>query len=423
MIQQTNPRQLNTSLTSLRQPAQEGPEEWGQWQGQKHYSLEVVQHPLRARMCGFGDKDRRPLAPAAVAKMIVRSDDNSILDVDDVDCSFFLVTVDLWSADGKQEMNLVLHPSSADRHAPPHTNKAKRRGTSSSAPYPRSSGNQTPISQSTPASAAFGSGDRTGGIPTPSVPSQGSNFSGQSYYPPVADALGFSPSTQYGTTAPDTPTWGYPTQSPSVDRNTTFPPPILPSIASFSRGTNNGSLGGGQESWQSDQEPMALPYRAWATEAAYQPIDTFQSQVDPALRGANSDGRDGSSWTQGPERYGHDVNSSPVDASYPSTGYAQAQAPPPPPYYSPKYTSAAQTTNPVQPSAPVAPLPRHTYTRTLIGPLSANACRLLDEHRKPGIFFLFQDLSVRTEGDLSLLRLIASEITPNLQVPFVLDYA
>lgn len=38
------------------------------------------------------------------------------------------------------------------------------------------------------------------------------------------------------------------------------------------------------------------------------------------------------------------------------------------------------------------------YTRTLVGPLSANACRLLDEHRKEGIFFLFQDLSVRTEG-------------------------
>jgi hypothetical protein len=34
----------------------------------------------------------------------------------------------------------------------------------------------------------------------------------------------------------------------------------------------------------------------------------------------------------------------------------------------------------------------------LVGPLAANACRLLDEHRKPGIFFLFQDLSVRTEG-------------------------
>lgn len=50
------------------------------------------------------------------------------------------------------------------------------------------------------------------------------------------------------------------------------------------------------------------------------------------------------------------------------------------------------------PPSTIPPLPRHTYTRTLVGPLSANACRLLDEHRKPGIFFLFQDLSIRTEG-------------------------
>jgi hypothetical protein len=48
-----------------------------------------------------------------------------------------------------------------------------------------------------------------------------------------------------------------------------------------------------------------------------------------------------------------------------------------------------------------APLPGHVYTRTLVGPLSANACRLLDEHRKPGVFFLFQDLSIRTEGTIS----------------------
>jgi hypothetical protein len=40
----------------------------------------------------------------------------------------------------------------------------------------------------------------------------------------------------------------------------------------------------------------------------------------------------------------------------------------------------------------------NAHTRTLVGPLSANACRLMDEHHKPGIFFLFQDLSVRTEG-------------------------
>lgn len=68
----------------------------------RHYALEVVQHPQRARMCGFGDKvqqfqvvahsgptlnvptaqDRRPLAPAAVARMVVRREDNSIVDVE-----------------------------------------------------------------------------------------------------------------------------------------------------------------------------------------------------------------------------------------------------------------------------------------------------------------------------------------------------
>ncbi|KDR67677.1 hypothetical protein GALMADRAFT_1071985 [Galerina marginata CBS 339.88] len=41
------------------------------------YSLGVIQHPVCARMGGFGDKDRRPLAPAAVAKTIVRREDDS----------------------------------------------------------------------------------------------------------------------------------------------------------------------------------------------------------------------------------------------------------------------------------------------------------------------------------------------------------
>ncbi|KNZ77203.1 hypothetical protein J132_06198 [Termitomyces sp. J132] len=384
MIQHTNPRQLDTSVASLRQAAQDGSEEWGLWQGQRqvihqHYSLEVVQHPLRARMCGFGDKDRRPLAPAAVAKMIVKREDDSIVDVDDVDCSFFLVTVDLWSGDGKHEMNLVLHPSSADRFVPPHTTKTRRRGTSSSTPHPRSSGNQTPISQPT-SSVQFRSGDQATGVTTPSMPSQANNFSGQAYYSPMADNINFSPSASYSTTAPETPTWGYPAQNSTVDRNTTFPPPVLPSITSFSRIANN---------------------------TAYQSIDTYHPQVDPTIRGSNSDGRD-EGWAQGPERYGHDINPPPVDSSYPSTGYTQSQVPPPPPYYSSNLTPVVQTPpTPVQPSASVPPLPRHTYTRTLIGPLSANACRLLDEHRKPGIFFLFQDLSVRTEGTFRLrLRLM-----------------
>ncbi|KAG6889230.1 hypothetical protein C0992_005925 [Termitomyces sp. T32_za158] len=405
MIQQTNPRQLDSTVTSLRQrqAALNGPEEWGLWQGQRHYSLEVVQNPLRARMCGFGDKDRRPLAPAAVAKMVVKNEDDTIVDVDDVECSFFLVTVDLWSADGTQEMNLVLHPSSTDRFVPAHTTKTRRRGTSSSTSHPRSSGNQTPILQSTP-SVQFRSGDQAGGVTTPSMSSQATNFNGQAYYPPMASNLSFSDSSSYSTTtAPETATWDYSAQSPPVDRNTTFPPPALPSITSFSR-TASSTL---QDSWQSEQDLEALPYRAWGTDTSYQSMDTYHPQVDPTIRASNSDGRD-EGWAQEPERYNHDVTQTQVDSPYPSTGYAQSQAPPPPPYYSSNLTPVIQTTaTPIQSSASVPPLPRHTYTRTLIGPLSANACRLLDEHRKPGIFFLFQDLSVRTEGSFRLrLRLM-----------------
>lgn len=77
----------------------------------------------------------------------------------------------------------------------------------------------------------------------------------------------------------------------------------------------------------------------------------------------------------------------------------QQRHPSPMPYYTPNYAPNPQA---IPSPAPVQ-IPRHTYTRTLVGPLSSNATRLLDEHRKPGIFFLFQDLSVRTEGVSFLL--------------------
>lgn len=227
------------------------------------------------------------------------------------------------------------------------------------------------------------------------MPPQATGFNGQAYYPPMADNMNFSDSASY-TTAAETPTWGYSAQSPPVDRNASFPPPVLPSVTSFSRTASN-TL---QDSWQAEQESEVVPCRAWGTDTAYQSMGTYHPQVDPTIRASNSDGRD-ESWAQEQERYGHDVNHTQVDGPYSSTGYAQPQAPPPPPYYSSNLTPLIQTTaTPIQSSASVPTLPRHTYTRTLIGPLSANACRLLDEHRKPGIFFLFQDLSVRTEGDL-----------------------
>ncbi|KAK5090495.1 hypothetical protein LTR05_000667 [Lithohypha guttulata] len=36
------------------------------------YALDVVQQPLRARMCGFGDKDRRPISTAPIVRAVIR---------------------------------------------------------------------------------------------------------------------------------------------------------------------------------------------------------------------------------------------------------------------------------------------------------------------------------------------------------------
>ena len=57
MIQQTD-REPPMGPRPLAPNETEGPEIWGQTWGRFHYSLEVVQSPSRARMCGFGDKVR-----------------------------------------------------------------------------------------------------------------------------------------------------------------------------------------------------------------------------------------------------------------------------------------------------------------------------------------------------------------------------
>ncbi|PBL02871.1 hypothetical protein ARMGADRAFT_1159350 [Armillaria gallica] len=271
---------------------------WAQWSGQKLYTLEVVQSPLRARTCGFGDKDRRPLAPAAVVKMVVKREDDSTVDVDDVDCSFFLVTVDLWSEDGKQEMNLVLHPSLAERYVqqtsrPCNNNKRRRISKSGQPPHPTSD---------------------TDSPPTDLV------------YPGPA------------------PTWCY----------------------------------------------LCTPF----SQQPQQPPQSFDGE--PWKFYPNSS--EGSEWTS-------DVYSNPnpppdTSSSPPENAYCEPSTPAP--------TSPSIAKKKRSLSTPlIPPLPRHTYTRTLVGPLSANATRLLDAHRKPGIFFLFQDLSVRTEGTFRLrLRLM-----------------
>lgn len=83
-------------------------------QGNRKFSLEVVQQPQRARMCGFGDKDRRPITPPPCIRLVV-TDINTGREVDpaDIDPSFFVLCVDLWDDRAANEVNLVRHSNSS----------------------------------------------------------------------------------------------------------------------------------------------------------------------------------------------------------------------------------------------------------------------------------------------------------------------
>ena len=218
----------------------------------------------------------------------------------EVDYSFFLVTADLWSADGKQDMNFVLHPSSERSSLSPV--QLKKGGPSNPAPQA-----------------------------APSLLSHNSQKSSSA--------------------RSKTPTHGLrcSTSSRQHDRSSPFPPPSLPSIHSIARTPSNGT-----DPWSQTESETGTTY--------HQPVDNnSNSHIDPALRDPALDGPF-------------------LTPSYDSPHRFSSNDPPPFP----------QTT------ATIAS--RHPYTRTLIGPLAANACRLADEHKKPGIFFLFQDLSIRIEG-------------------------
>lgn len=462
MIQMTDARRRSTAIAPFRQTVtldSDGPPAWGTWFNRKFYSLEMVQQPIRARMCGFGDKDRRPLAPAAVARMVVRNEDNSPVDEDDVDCSFFLVTADLWSSDGKHEMNLVLHPTSSDRYITTHAPKRRRTNAPSTSIHPPGDhANPTP-STSSPITPKFASrptveAQHTAFPPliVPLIP----GYSSQGYplpTPPpppppplVQDSTGFHSSLSAYSSASDASSWAYGLQGPSSSSSYSLPSlsRSLSSSLVTGMGTGSSSGPGTTGSWQTDAD-VDNPYRTWSADPQYGTLDPLGpapmpasasgSGVESALRQTasgqypNIETRTNTSWNQVSTSHTTEAYIITPTAAEPPSSASLIAGPHNPPYDQSMYASASYSQRtprsthsssssshaqpPPAPSSTIPPLPRHTYTRTLVGLLAANACRLLDEHRKPGIFFLFQDLSIRTEGTFRLrLRLM------NIGAPF-----
>ncbi|EOO00539.1 putative developmental regulator protein [Phaeoacremonium minimum UCRPA7] len=76
----------------------------------RRYTLDVVQQPKRARMCGFGDKDRRPITPPPCVRLIVTDiSTGKEVDCNEIEHTMYVLNVDLWSEDAQKEVNLVRH--------------------------------------------------------------------------------------------------------------------------------------------------------------------------------------------------------------------------------------------------------------------------------------------------------------------------
>lgn len=239
----------------------------------REWALEVPQQPIRARMCGFGDKDRRPITPPPCVRLIVRDPiTGREIDAQDINISFFVITVDLWDEEAQKEVNLVKHAANSPSIS-----------TASAVAYP-----QTPAANSA---------------------SQSYYQNVQGNYTSPASAQQLSSATSY-----------YPTQ--------------------------------GQQGYA-------------AAQSNYGQYGHTQYGFNHTSFGPNN--------VQSNGQYMHTAQ--PLPPSHPAYLISHQQ----------------QALNaPHQPTG--------MFTRNLIGALSASAFRLHDQNHKFGIWFILQDLSIRTDG-------------------------
>ena len=59
-------------------------------------------------MCGFGDKDRRPITPPPCIRLVVIDNQTGReVDFQDIDSTYFVLMVDLFDAAGVDPVNLL----------------------------------------------------------------------------------------------------------------------------------------------------------------------------------------------------------------------------------------------------------------------------------------------------------------------------
>ncbi|RKU42649.1 hypothetical protein DL546_002011 [Coniochaeta pulveracea] len=242
----------------------------------RRYALAVVQQPVRARMCGFGDKDRRPITPPPCIRLIITDvTTGKEVDCNEIEHAMYVLNVDLWSEDATKEVNLVRHTTS------------------------------TPSISST-TQASFGSIE--------------------SVTPAYAHIL--------------------PSSRPDYGSPVSYPPAVNPYSV----------------------QPQGYAGAPYMSGDGYSPNSYFPG-------------------------YRQDIQPLPPHMSSPLGSHSVSYRPPQQ-IYDPMGMSQRLSMS--------APQPQGMFTRNLIGSLAASAFRLNDPTDKIGIWFILQDLSVRTEGQFRL---------------------
>lgn len=273
------------------------------------YELHVVQQPRRARMCGFGDKDRRPITPPPCVRLIITDvSTGKEVDCNDVDHGMFVLNVDLWSSDGQREVNLVRHSATSPS-----------------------------ISCTTPVSYA--------NLESSSV--------AYSSILPTSNAIKFEPGNPHNQ-APYNPYPGQPSVTPYAG--------------------NQPQQYGGQPQYGGYAPP------------------TNGTQAYPPQNG----------YSQGPPQTAYYTTGSGIH----QLGQQGIDYPPPQQQlqshnqYGARQFAGSEI--PIHRVPVSSTAPQGMFTRNLIGSLAASAFRLTDPDDRIGIWFVLQDLSVRTEGTFRL---------------------
>lgn len=330
--------------------------------GIAQYHIEVVQGPVKARMTGFGEKDRRPIDPPIVVRMTCLDETGQAAPASSIRLASLACQTQIYAPDRVTSCAHVYYPSAIQQATRGAIASGALRGSSGSSSSttsfgtPTSSQTQTQTAQAGGGASASGSGDISGRT-SPLI--EGSTPHAFDYA--LSDPASAEPALQWS----DAMHFSSTVMSASATSPAT-------SRSSSSGSSHSTSLG--QNYDRLDGPPLP----------SFDPLHNILP-TDPTLYAGLQKSRADSTdigALGGAKQGGEDENED-------------------------EHEDEAEGVKSVATSTPtlqehLLPSAAGTRTRNLLGGLTASAHLLKNEHDDLGIYFVFLDLAVRAEGHFVL---------------------